>query len=163
MAKNESHSSLSLAQQGNSERQDSLTVISLMHSHCNPRMSCNPQSYWHSKATQSHPSHAQPLQPKNESQPSVSLAKHGNSERQDSLIVISLMHSHGNSGPSEQQAAIRSMLYGSTHVQGLGGPSVVQHIGLCCMAEPDCIHCLCKGEHASPLQAADTSSRSFQQ
>ena len=62
------------------------------------------------------------------------------------------MHSHGNPWPSEQQAPIRSMLYGSTHVQGLRGPSMVQHVGLCRMAEPDCIHCLGKGQHAPPLQ-----------
>ncbi len=62
------------------------------------------------------------------------------------------MHSHGYPGASEQQAPIRSMLYGSTHVQRLGGPSVVQQIGLCRMAEPDCIHCLGKGQHAPSLQ-----------
>jgi len=97
-------------------------------------------------------SHGNTKGAKDKSQPSISLAQQGNSERQNSLIVISLMHSHGNSGPSEQQAAIRSMLYGSTHVQGLGGPSVVQHVGLCRMAEPDCIHYLGKGQHAPPLQ-----------
>ncbi|KAA6428509.1 MAG: hypothetical protein FRX49_01385 [Trebouxia sp. A1-2] len=70
----------------------------------------------------------------------------GKSDGQDSLIVISLMDGHGDPRASKQQTPIRSVLYGSTHVQRLGGPSVVQHIGLCRMAEPDCIHCLGK-EH----------------
>ena len=51
------------------------------------------------RLTHSHQSHVQPWQhpgPKNESQPLVSLANQGNPERQDSLTVISLMHSHGN-------------------------------------------------------------------
>ena len=61
------------------------------------------------------------------------------------------MHGHGNPGAPEQQAAIRSMLYGSAHVQRLGGPSVIQHVGLGRMAEPDCIHRLGKGQHAPPL------------
>ena len=72
--------------------------------------------------------------------------------RGDSLIVISLMHSHGDSGPSEQQAPIRGVLNGPTHVQGLWGPSVVQDVGLCCMAEPYRVHCLRKCQHAAPLQ-----------
>ena len=70
----------------------------------------------------------------------------------DSLVVICLMHSHGHPGAPEEGAAVGGVLYGPTHVQGLGGPPVVQHIGLCCMAEPDCIHCLGEGQHAAPLQ-----------
>ncbi len=103
---------------------------------------------------------------KNESQPSaacLTLAEQGNSESQDLLIVISLMYSHGDPGASEQQAPIRRVLYGSTHVQRLRGPSVIQHIGLCRMAEPDCIHRFGKGQHAPSLQHnTDTPSRSFQ-
>ncbi len=61
-----------LAEQGNSDRQDALIVISLVHSYGNPK--------------------GQKMSHK----PSVSLAQQGNSERQDSLTVISLMHSHCN-------------------------------------------------------------------
>ena len=76
----------------------------------------------------------------------------------DSLIVDSLMDSHGHPRPSEEYPPIRGVLYGPTHVQGLRGPAVVQHIGLCSMTEPDSIHCLAKGQHAPPLYPGNRES-----
>lgn len=68
-----------------------------------------------------------------------------------SLIIVGLMYSHGNSRSSEEDAAIGGVLDGPTHVQGLWGPSVVQHICLGCMAEAHRVHSLGKGQHAPPL------------
>lgn len=76
------------------------------------------------------------------------------------LIVVCLMNSHGNTRAPEQQAPIWGVLNAATHVQSLRRPSVVQNVGLSCVAETDCIHRFGKCQHTPALQTGRNTSAS---